>query len=146
MRPAATALALLLAAAVGSGCAGDNERREKSGVRTPARTPDDAKTGARSPDMPRLPQCPAGTRNCRRAGGRVLYVERVDPDGGGDAHVVLASRQGITAAGITVVDIESRVRPARPGDWVGAAGPVYRGSHRQRQIEATELRVRRAGR
>jgi len=76
----------------------------------------------------------------------VLYVERVDPDGGGDAHVVLASRQGITAAGITVVDIESRVRPARPGDWVGAAGPVYRGSHRQRQIEATELRVRRAGR
>jgi len=79
----------------------------------------------------------------------VLYVERVDPDGGGDAHVVLASRQGITAAGITVVDIESRVRPTRlprPGDWVGAAGPVYRGSHRQRQIEATELRVSTAGR
>lgn len=78
----------------------------------------------------------------------MLYVERVDPDGGGDAHVVLASRQGITTAGITVVDIEPRVRPARlprPGDWVGAAGPVYRGSRGQRQIEATALRGMRAG-
>jgi hypothetical protein len=76
----------------------------------------------------------------------VLYVERVDPDGGGDAHVVLASREGITATGITVVDIEPRVRPARlpqRGDWVGAAGPVFRGSHGQRQIEATALRVSR---
>jgi hypothetical protein len=78
-----------------------------------------------------------------------VYVERVDPDGGGDAHLVLASRPGITAPGMTVVDLEPRVRPMRlprPGDWVGAAGPVYRGSHGQRQIEARKLRVRAAAR
>lgn len=77
----------------------------------------------------------------------MIYVERVDPDGGGDAHLVLASREAITAPGVTVVDLEPRIRPARlprPGDWVGAAGPVYPGSHGQRQIEARELRVRRA--
>ena len=77
----------------------------------------------------------------------MIYVERVDPDGEGDAHLVLASREAITAPGVTVVDLEPRVRPARlprTGDWVGAAGPVYRGSHGQRQIEATALRVRRA--
>ena len=96
---------------------------------------------------PKPPRCPSGVVNCRRAEGRVIYIERVDPDGGGDAHLVLASRHGITSPGLTVVDLEPRVRPARlprPGDWVGAAGPVYRGSQRQRQIEATRLRVRRA--
>jgi hypothetical protein len=96
---------------------------------------------------PKPPRCPSGVANCQRANGRVVYVERVDPDGGGDAHLVLASREGITAPGVTVVDLEPRVRPAnlpRPGDWVGAAGPVYRGSQGQRQIEATKLRVRRA--
>jgi len=95
------------------------------------------------------PRCPSGVANCRRVMGRVVYVERVDPDGGGDAHLVLASRHGITAPGLTVVDLEPRVRPARlprPGDWIGAAGPVYRGSHGQRQIEAMRLRVRRAAR
>lgn len=77
----------------------------------------------------------------------MIYVERVDPDGEGDAHLVLASREAITAPGVTVVDLEPRVRPGRlprAGDWVGAAGPVYCGSHGQRQIEATALRVRRA--
>jgi hypothetical protein len=92
------------------------------------------------------PRCPSGVGNCRRAQGRVIYVERVDPDGEGDAHLVLASPEGVTAPGVTVVDLEPSVRPARlprPGDWVGAAGPVYRGSHGQRQIEATTIRLRR---
>jgi len=98
---------------------------------------------------PRIPRCPPKAINCKRAGGRVLYVEAVDPDGDGDAHVVLASRQGITLPGVTIVDIPIRLRPARlprRGDWVTASGPVFPGSRGQSQIEARKLRVRRAGR
>ena len=76
----------------------------------------------------------------------MVYVEAVDPDGDGDAHFVLASDQSITAPGITVLDIEKELRP-HPLPGIGArlaaAGPVYRGSHGQRQIQATVLRVGR---
>jgi hypothetical protein len=80
--------------------------------------------------------------NCREASGRILYVERVDPDGDGDAHFVLLSPQSVTAPGLTVVDVKRSLRPMplpRPGERLTAAGPVYRGSHGQRQIEAIEL-------
>jgi hypothetical protein len=79
--------------------------------------------------------------------GRVVYVEARDPDGDGDAHLVLASAQQVTGPGLTVIDVERALRPRRLpriGDLVAAAGPVYRGSHGQRQIQATALRVRRA--
>ena len=98
---------------------------------------------------PLIPPCRPKAINCKRAGGRVLYVESVDPDGDGDAHVVLASRQGITLPGVTIVDIPRRLRPARlprRGDRVGASGPVFPGSRGQSQIEARRLRVTRAGR
>lgn len=88
--------------------------------------------------------CPPGAGNCRSASGVVLYVERVDPDGDGDAHFVLASRQSITAPGISVIDVKRSLRPSPlpgRGDRLSAAGPVYRGSHGQRQIEAIELNV-----
>jgi len=91
-------------------------------------------------------QCPAGASNCSTASGRILYVERVDPDGDGDAHFVLASREGITGPGISVIDVKRSLRPAPlpgPGDRISAAGPVYRGSYGQRQIEAVELHVAR---
>jgi len=75
-----------------------------------------------------------------------LFVERVDPDGDGDAHFVLASRDGVTAPGITVVDVRRGLRP-KPlpahGDRLSAAGPVFTGSYGQRQIEATEVFVQR---
>jgi hypothetical protein len=77
----------------------------------------------------------------------VLYVERVDPDGDGDAHFVLASRQSITAPGISVIDVKRSLRPSPlpgRGDRMSAAGPVYQGSYGQRQIEAIELNVARA--
>jgi hypothetical protein len=96
----------------------------------------------------RAPPCPPDSANCARASGQVLYVERVDPDGDGDAHVVLASREGITGPGISVIDIEAELRPdplPGPGDQVAAAGPVYTGSYGQRQIEATAIRVRDGG-
>jgi hypothetical protein len=69
----------------------------------------------------------------------VIYVERVDPDGDGDAHFVLSSEDDITARGISVIDVRRDLRPAPlpgPGDRVSAAGPVHRGSYGQRQIEA----------
>lgn len=70
----------------------------------------------------------------------------MDPDGDGDAHFVLTTRGGISLPGITVIDVEKPMRPhplPLPGDLVSAAGPVYRGSYGQRQIQATELHVAR---
>ena len=82
------------------------------------------------------------------ATGRVVFVEKVDPDGDGDAHFVLAGRPGVTAPGLSAIDVERRRRP-RPlpgiGDRLSAAGPVYRGSYGQRQIEARVLHVARRG-
>jgi hypothetical protein len=86
--------------------------------------------------------CPPGLSNCREASGRILYVERVDPDGDGDAHFVLLSSQSITAPGLTIVDVKRSLRPSPlpgPGERLSAAGPVYPGSHGQRQIEAIEV-------
>jgi hypothetical protein len=60
---------------------------------------------------------------------------------------VLASPEGISAPGITAVDVRRELRPRRlprVGDAVAAAGPVFRGSFGQRQIEALDLRVARA--
>jgi hypothetical protein len=102
---------------------------------------------ARSSSPPlELATCPSEAANCRSATGRVLYVERVDPDGDGDAHFVLASRDSITGPGISVIDVKRSLRPSPlpgRGDRMSAAGPVYRGSYGQRQIEAVELHVTR---
>lgn len=98
--------------------------------------------------MPKITplRCPPDTANCASATGSVLTLEAVDPDGDGDAHLVLLSPQGITAPGISVIDVPRSLRPhplPEPGDQVAAAGPVYRGSYGQRQIQATALRLRR---
>ena len=91
-------------------------------------------------------RCPADVGGCRVATGRIIYVERVDPDGDGDAHFVLASRAAITAPGISVIDVRIGLRP-KPvpgvGDRLSAAGPVQIGSYGQRQIHALRLRVAR---
>jgi hypothetical protein len=45
---------------------------------------------------------------------------------------------------VAVIDVERELRPhplPSPGMVVSAAGPVYEGSERQRQIQATELNV-----
>jgi hypothetical protein len=122
-------------AAAGAGCSTD----EGSPVERPRAEP------APAPWLERA-QCPSGASNCSTASGRILYVERVDPDGDGDAHFVLASREGVTGPGISVIDVRKSMRPSPlpgPGDRVSAAGPVYRGSYGQRQIEAVELHVAR---
>jgi hypothetical protein len=91
-------------------------------------------------------QCPADLSGCRTATGEILYVERVDPDGDGDAHFVLASRQAITGPGISVIDVRRGLRPnplPGPGDRLSAAGLVQRGSYGQRQLEAVAVAVAR---
>jgi hypothetical protein len=130
------ALALSIAAAAAAGCGGGADE-------------DEAARADRAPQPAeplREARCPAGMANCRTASGRILYVERVDPDGDGDAHFVLASRQAITGPGLSVVDVKRSLRPRPlpgPGDRLSAAGPVYTGSYGQRQIEAIELHVAR---
>jgi hypothetical protein len=74
----------------------------------------------------------------------VIYVEAHDPDGDGDAHFVLASRDSVTAPGISVIDVEKALRPDRlpaVGTGVSAAGPVFPGSYGQHQIQAIEVHV-----
>jgi hypothetical protein len=90
---------------------------------------------------------PAAAANCKAVSGQIIYVEAVDPDGDGDAHFVLTSRQSITLPGLSVIDVEKSLRPhplPGPGDRISAAGPVYRGSYGQKQIQALELHVARA--
>jgi hypothetical protein len=133
---AAFALAAALALA---GCGGDEPR--------PAAPP--ARAAPRRPHVRPL-RCPPGApANCRSATGTILYIEAHDPDGDGDAHFVLASGDGVTGPGISVIDVERSLRPhplPRVGDAVAAAGPVYRGGYGQRQIQALELRIARAPR
>jgi hypothetical protein len=88
--------------------------------------------------------CPAGHPACRVTGGRIVYVERVDPDGDGDAHFVIRDPQGITLPGLTAIDVRVGLRPhplPGPGEVISAAGPVQTGSYGQDQIHALELHV-----
>jgi hypothetical protein len=89
-------------------------------------------------------RCPPGLPSCRAAEGRIVYVERVDPDGDGDAHFVIVDSQGITLRGLTAIDVRKGLRP-HPlpglGDLISAAGPVQTGSYGQSQIHALELHV-----
>jgi hypothetical protein len=90
--------------------------------------------------------CPDSAANCVSATGTILYVERVDPDGDGDAHFVLLDSEGVTAPGITVVDVAAGLRPSPlpgPGDELSAAGPLLPGSFGQRQIEAEVVHTTR---
>jgi hypothetical protein len=88
--------------------------------------------------------CPPGHPACRETVGRIVYVERVDPDGDGDAHFVIRDPQGITLPGLTAIDVRKGLRPhplPGPGDTISAAGPVQTGSYGQHQIHALELHV-----
>ena len=133
-----------------SGClgTGNDGNLEQGSEDSPSR----AKREAEPPDAAPRPgalapsHCPPDLGNCRTASGRIVYVERVDPDGDGDAHFVLTSPQSITLPGLSVIDVEKSLRPRPlpgPGDRISAAGPVYRGSYGQKQIEAIELHVAR---
>lgn len=134
-----SAVALALVAA---GCSTNGSSEEPP---TPARESQTRAERTRpAPERLRQARCPAELSNCATASGRIIYVERVDPDGDGDAHFVLASREAITGPGLSVIDVKRSLRPSPlpgPGDRLSAAGPVYRGSYDQKQIEAIELHV-----
>jgi hypothetical protein len=101
--------------------------------------------GDPEPVLPRS-SCPPDLSNCVVASGRVIYVEAVDPDGDGDAHFITDSEEGITIPGMTVFDVGPDLRPdplPEVGDLIGGAGPVFRGSYGQKQIEVIEFHVAR---
>ena len=88
--------------------------------------------------------CQPGLPSCRSTEGRIVYVERIDPDGDGDAHFVVIDPQGITLPGLTAIDVRKGLRPhplPGPGDLISAAGPVQTGSFGESQIHALELHV-----
>lgn len=106
---------------------------------------DDAPSREKSPAETVTPShCPSDLAGCRTTEGRIVFVERVDPDGDGDAHFVVSDPQGITAPGLTAIDVRKGLRPdplPGPGDLISAAGPVQLGSFGQSQIHALELHV-----
>jgi hypothetical protein len=140
----AMALAALIAAALAtlSGC-GDGDTASSGPAHEPEQ-PVIERTGAEPEETVAPSRCPARLADCRVTEGRVTFVERVDPDGDGDAHFVVADRQGITLPGLTAIDVRRGLRP-HPlpdiGDLISAAGPVQTGTYGQSQIHAIELHV-----
>jgi hypothetical protein len=131
-----------VACLVAAGCSTDEGTPERPGAERPSAE----RPYAQRPPGPRPEpaRCPSGASNCSTASGRILYVERVDPDGDGDLHVVVAAGS-ITLPGMTSIDVAADLRPRRDpeiGDRVSAAGPVQPGSYKQPQIHALELHVR----
>lgn len=90
--------------------------------------------------------CPTPTKSplgCRAVRGRVLAIQSYDPDGDGDLHVIAVGGD-VTAPGITVFDVRTPLRPRRDpvkGEYVTGAGPVFRGSLKQRQIQVDAFKV-----
>jgi hypothetical protein len=138
-------LVLVVCAVVVAGCGGGGDAPPRAA--TPAPTPEATKT----PRPPRgrpltRPPCRDGIAGCRSTSGRIVYVERVDPDGDGDLHVVVSDRRGVTLRGLTAIDVSKELRPRRDprvGERAAAMGPVQTGSYGQSQIHALVFRTRR---
>ena len=135
------ALAAVVLPILVTGCGGDSGSRPV--VTAPGRTAATA-AGRANAETVAPSRCPPGHPTCRSTEGRIVYVERVDPDGDGDAHFVIVDPAGITLPGLTAIDVRVGLRP-HPlpgfGDLISAAGPVQRGSYGQNQIHALELHV-----
>ncbi len=128
----------------GMGCGGEEARTEPT---TPVAADDARARSARerpAAESVAPSHCEPSRPACRTTEGRIVYVERVDPDGDGDAHFVVADPQGITLPGLTAIDVRKGLRPhplPGVGDLISAAGPVQTGSYGQSQIHALELHV-----
>jgi hypothetical protein len=137
--------ALVAAPGCGGGSGSDGTRSQARPDATATTTAPAASHQREAPNQTVAPShCPPGHPSCRSTEGRIVYVERVDPDGDGDAHFVLADPQGITLPGLTAIDVRRGLRPhplPGPGDLISAAGPVQTGSYGQHQIHALELHV-----
>jgi hypothetical protein len=142
-RAALAAICAGLLSVIAAGCGG-GEDAASSSPSQPSRTPAEVDVVERRAETVRPAHCPAAVAGCRSAEGRILYVERHDPDGDGDAHFVILDPQGITFRGLTSIDVRAGLRPdplPGPGDLVSAAGPVQTGSFGQSQIHALVLHV-----
>lgn len=114
------------------------------------RAPGAGSASAPKPPAPWTATCPTATTSplgCRAVLGRVLSIQSYDPDGDGDLHVIAVGGD-VTLPGITVFDVRPALRPDRDpveGEYVTGAGPVFRGSLRQKQIQTDVFRVWRPG-
>jgi hypothetical protein len=137
-------LGLVVAAVVAAALPIDDRRPiAKPRAAAPSPTPTATPAAPRPKRDVARSSCPAGVPDCTAVRGTVIYVERVDPDGDGDLHVVLAAGS-VTGPGLTAVDVAPERRPRRDphvGDRASAAGPVQTGSYGQSQIHALEFRV-----
>jgi hypothetical protein len=139
-------LGFVLAVAL-AGCGGASEPPAPRA--TPTSTPTPAATPSATPRAERAlkpPRCREDVPKCRSTSGRIVYVERVDPDGDGDLHVVVTDRRGVTLRGLTSIDVSKELRPRRDprvGERAAAMGPVQTGSYGQSQIHALVFRTRR---
>jgi hypothetical protein len=140
-----TAAAVAVLVALGGCGGGGGDDREPSGTAVePSGTAAEPPRSQADAEALTPSSCPAGMPACRTAEGRIVLVERVDPDGDGDAHFVIADPQGISLPGITAIDVRRGLRPdplPGIGERISAAGPVQTGSYGQSQIHAIELHV-----
>jgi len=141
-------LPILLLAAIAAAALPFDERRSAPADAPEPRPPKATATATPEPreraDV-RASRCTGDVPGCAAIRGRVVFVERVDPDGDGDLHVVVADGS-VTAPGLSAVDVRPDLRPRRDprvGDRVSAAGPVQTGSFGQSQIHALEFHARR---
>ena len=151
MRTWTFAAAVVVAAAL-AGCGEDGLGELPGGGTETTTARDRAAPQRRERRRPRLKmaRCPAmqADANCAAARGRVVYVESVDPDGDGDLHAVttVTGGEAVSGPGLVIFDVRRDLRPKRdprPGDEVTGWGPVFEGSHGQRQIQVEEFRVAR---
>jgi hypothetical protein len=134
----------LLVAISGCGAAGDTTSSTATQPRAVERSSPRAHRDKPVVERVEPSHCQPGLPSCRTTKGRIVYVERVDPDGDGDAHFVVIDPQGITLPGLTAIDVRKGLRPhplPGAGDLISAAGPVQTGSYGQSQIHALELHV-----
>jgi hypothetical protein len=77
-------------------------------------------------------------RPCRPVDGRIVYIQRVDSDGDGDLHLLLISRQSVSAPGFTMLKINARLREGMDpgiGRWVSAVGMEFDAEHGERSVD-----------
>jgi hypothetical protein len=126
------------------GCGSDEPPRAAT---TPSASPTATATATPTPSPRRdvrRARCPADVVGCKTVRGTIIYVERVDPDGDGDLHVVVDAGS-LTLPGMTAIDVARELRPGRDpavGDRASAAGPLQTGSYGQSQIHAVEFHAR----
>jgi hypothetical protein len=81
---------------------------------------------------------------CHSVTGRVVAREETDPDHDGDLHLVLASRESLSAPGVTILKIPRALRPDKLpgfGHWVTAIGFTFRGEHGRDQLQVRRMIV-----